>query len=71
LFIVFLAYVKTKVLDTPSSGLFEFPRISILGILVNKGTLGGVAQVGMHARYQEVAVLTYVLFALEAKRSCY
>jgi hypothetical protein len=34
---------------------------------VNKEASGRVAEVGMHARYQEVAVLTHVLLALEAK----
>ncbi len=39
--------------------------------LVNKGASGGVAQFGMHARYQEVAVLTDLALALGAKRSRY
>src|SRR5918998_6977923 len=39
--------------------------------LVNKGASGGVAQCRMHARYQEVAVLTDLLLTLGAKRSRY
>jgi hypothetical protein len=39
--------------------------------LVNKGASGGVAECRMHARYQEVSVLTDLLLALGAKRSRY
>ena len=39
--------------------------------LVNKGASGGVAEFGMHARYQEVAVPTDLVLALGAKRSRY
>ena len=45
-----------------------FPVISkkplLLGMSVNKGASGVVAEVGTYARYQEVAVLTDVLLAL-------
>ncbi len=44
-----------------------FPRSQPLGSLVNKGASGGVAEVRMHARYQEVAVLTDLLLALGAE----
>jgi hypothetical protein len=38
---------------------------------VNDEALVTVAQVGMHAHYQQVAVLANVLLALEAMRGCY
>jgi hypothetical protein len=46
-------------------------KSTTFGSLVNKGASGGAAEIGTHASYQEVAMLTDVRLALRARRSGY